>query len=349
MSTPASTLATTRDAIVSFGASHSALQVPVSRRVSQYLRTERLFVLGGFEIYSLYPNSRFNDVGELYSRRCFSAEDLIVNGFTASSWEDEVCCMLEDRSNFGLAVLRGDLWAVGGGSDSWDQSFCADALKSCERLNAGSSEWVMGPDMSTDRKLLAVAVLDHEVWALGGCACDQTVLSSCERLTVGGVWTPGPDMTAPRRYHKAAVLDGVLWVVDGESCETEHLDASTNAWVRGPPLSCQRICFGLASFRGRLWAVGGVHGRQALASTEYLDIARNTWLPGPSMTVDRICFGLAEHDGQLWAVGGERYDDLGSESLRSCEILDVSDGRMRWFSGPDLPISICGLCCCVRP
>ena len=344
---PASTLAKTRDALVAFAAGHGVPQVSVSRRISQYLRTERLFAAGGYRLYPLHNNSHFDDQGSYYSRMCYSVDDLIVEGMNTCSWEDEVCRMKENRSDFSIAVLRGDLWAVGGGSNR-DESYSGDALKSCERLEAGSSMWVNGPDMSTARKFLAVAVLADEVWAIGGCGCDGTVLSSCERLTVGGVWTQGPAMTAPWRYHQAVVLDGVLWVVDGESCETVHLDVSTQQWVRGPPLKHQRKYFSLAVFRGRLWAVGGMCGQQPLESTEYLD--DDIWLPGPSMRVDRINFGLAEHDGHLWAVGGESYDQLGNETLRSCEILTVhDDGSMFWFPGPKLPIPTCGLCCCVRP
>ena len=93
-----------------------------------------------------------------------------------------------------------------------------------------------------------------------------------------------------------------------------------------------------------------MRGHKPLESTEYLDTDDDLWFPGPSMMVDRINFGLAEHDGQLWAVGGESYDQLGNETLRSCEILAVrDDGSMFWFPGPELPIPTCGLCCCVRP
>ena len=346
ITTPPSTLAKTRDAIVAFAASFAAdncaFHIPlVSKRVSQYLRSELLFLVGGKELYDFFPISSFIYHGETYTRQCYALDDLmIINGFQTCGWVESVCRMQHDRSDFGLAVLRGDLWAVGGGSTD-------DRLKSCERLEAHSSKWVLGPDMSTAREFLAVAVLDDEVWAIGGCCCDGTVLSSCERLTASGVWIPGPAMTAPRRYHQAAVLDGVLWVVDGESQETERLDVSANRWVRGPSMISQRKEFALAAYRGLLWAVGGRCGQNALASCEYLDISSGCiWFPGPSMMADRICFGLAEHDGQLWAVGGECYDRMGSDSLRSCEILDTC---MRWFSGPDLPRPICGLRCCVRP
>ena len=231
---PASTLEKTRDAVVSFAAGHGVLQVPISRRVRQFLRTERLFVTGGYEISLRYPNSPFNDQRQDHLVGCFSTSVLIFEGEITSCWEKDFCLMHEIRDHFGIAVLRGDIWAVGGANSY------SDALKSCERLHAGSSEWSLGPEMSTARKMLAVAVLDDEVWAIGGATVlaigGSTVLSSCERLTVGGVWTPGPAMTAPRCFHQAAVRDGVLWVVDGDSRETEYYDAPTNQWVRGPLL-----------------------------------------------------------------------------------------------------------------
>ena len=100
---PASTLAKTRDALVSFAAGHGVPQVSVSRRISQYLRTERLFAAGGYRLYPLYNNSHFDDLGSHYSRMCYSVEDLIIFGMNACSWEDEDCRMKENRSDFSIA------------------------------------------------------------------------------------------------------------------------------------------------------------------------------------------------------------------------------------------------------
>ena len=40
---------TVRDAIVTFGAGHGVLSVPVERRIARYLQQERLFAVGGID------------------------------------------------------------------------------------------------------------------------------------------------------------------------------------------------------------------------------------------------------------------------------------------------------------
>ena len=133
-----------RDAIISFGAGYGVLQVPVERRITQYLQQERLFAVGDYETFD---GLRGCEQTRCQTRVCFSYE---VSFF---GWEEERSDMLECRSDFGLVVFRGELWAVGGlGDNPWKGS-----LRSCERLDARSSEWLLGP-------FFAVAVLDGAVW-----------------------------------------------------------------------------------------------------------------------------------------------------------------------------------------
>ena len=109
-------LATIRDAAVAFGAGYGALLVPVERRIAQYLRQKRLFVFGVV-----------SDAVAL--RSCFSLDAV------AGVWVEEAP-MIEGREDFGLCVLRGNLWAVGGRDNDNNK------LRSCERLDVATSTWV---------------------------------------------------------------------------------------------------------------------------------------------------------------------------------------------------------------
>ena len=67
--------------------------------------------------------------------------------------------------------------------------------------------------------------------------------------------------------------------------------------------------FRCASFRGELWAVGGLDDLgEARTSCERLDTASNKWVAGPAMAIGRSVFGLAVFRDQLWAVGGTGID-----------------------------------------
>ena len=228
-------LATIRDATVAFGAEYGALMVPVERRITQYLRQQRLFVVGGRNSVS----------GVL--RTCYSLD------VVAGVWVEETP-MNEGRYDFGMCVLRGDLWAVGGlGRNE------GSALRSCVRLDMATHTWVRGPDMTTARWWVGVGVINGEVWALGGIDSAYNRLSSCERLdAVTGTWIAGPDMAKPHKGHRVVVLRGELWVVAEDCRTTEHLDAATNRWVRGPDHRLTRHSFAVTVYRGQLWAAGGV-------------------------------------------------------------------------------------------
>ena len=84
-------LATIRDATVAFGAGYGALMVPVERRIVRYLRQQRLFFVSSSS----------------YGSSCYSLDAV------AGVWVEEAP-MPEGRYEYGLCVLRGDLWAVGG-------------------------------------------------------------------------------------------------------------------------------------------------------------------------------------------------------------------------------------------
>ena len=345
---PHSLRAMCRDAIISFGAGYGELQLPVERRITQYLRHERLFAVGGYDTYDGdYGSAQFR----LNSRACFSFE------LSQFRWDEEKQCrMLKDRSQFGLVVFRGELWAVGG-----DDGTCKFSHQSCERLNARSSKWYMGPEMSEKRSFLAVAVLDGEIWAIGGRDGNK-VLSSCEVLTNQKdqtlTWIPGPEMSVPRVGHQAAAFKGVMWIIDGKTRSTEYFDKSSNQWVRGPNLKLERKHFRIAVCADRLWVIGGmgIRDKFALSSTEFLDADSDTWKSGPSMLEARVGFGLAVLGGNLWVVGGGQFElvedsgdghsiIIGRKPMRSCEILQETT----WIKGPDLKDKTFGLCCCVLP
>ena len=108
-------LATIRNATVTFGAGYGALSVPVERHITQYLRQQRLFVVGGWHGRVL--------------RSCYSLD------VAAGMWVEEAP-MTKGRHSYGLCVFWGEMWAVGGHSDNTNNT-----LRSCARFD----EATLGP------------------------------------------------------------------------------------------------------------------------------------------------------------------------------------------------------------
>ena len=70
--------------------------------------------------------------------------------------------MRHPRCGCGLALFRGQLWAVGGHDDE------KNILSSCEYLDTASNTWMTGPPLNHSRCFLGLAVLDGDLWAVGG-------------------------------------------------------------------------------------------------------------------------------------------------------------------------------------
>ena len=134
--------------------------------------------------------------GELWIIYCFSTWTERLDAVT-NQWvrgPDQ----LEVRSNFGLAVFQGQLWAVGGCDNEIDH------LSSCEYLDAASDTWMAGPPMNSSRSGHGLAVLDGELWAVGGygqvggLADEEGPLQSCERLdATTNTWIRPPHANCP--------------------------------------------------------------------------------------------------------------------------------------------------------
>ena len=142
--------------------------------------------------------------------------------------------MLEGRSSHGLAVLHGELWALGGSDNS------SNVHHSCERLDEATNAWVRGPDMSTKRIRFGVAILNGESWAVGAWISRSRISSFIGRANA---WTlpPAGGFLAPTcSWHvmATALLCSVVSygpLVDGLRpllCLRAYLTAPANACTR---------------------------------------------------------------------------------------------------------------------
>ena len=128
-------MTTARDAIVAFGAGHGALSVPVERRITQYLRQERFYAVGGFD----------RDENKVV-RSCHSFD------VQAGAWVEEAP-MLKGRRGHGIALIDGDMWAVGG-FDGYEMD--SNDHRSCERFDHTTN--TLAPTPSDLHKLAALVM-----------------------------------------------------------------------------------------------------------------------------------------------------------------------------------------------
>ena len=157
--------------------------------------------------------------------------------------------MGHERTDVAVAVLDGQLYAVGG---TWDGDICHSA----ECYDAATDTWRLVNGMSTGRSRHGVAVLDGRLYAVGGL--DGTrhrryALRSVERYDPAtGVWEAVASMHKRRCDAGVAVLDGRLYAVGGYDGTTyfssvERYDPATGAWEAVASMCKARSCHGVAA------------------------------------------------------------------------------------------------------
>lgn len=231
---------------------------------------------------------------------------------------DELSSMPQDRSGFGAAVLRGQIYAVGGSTQLSDM-----ALRSVERYDPEHDTWHAVAPMRERRHLLGVAALGDRLYAAGGCPTahveDSFSMSSVEVYDVDtDTWTDVRSMSVPRSFVSAVAHSGMLYVLggyndeDGDLASVERYDPSTDSWAPAPSMHQARAnaaaistTLGIHSIDGHnfehLIVFGGEAGPgNAFASIEVLPHypeGNGPWLRGfpcfDEMVYDRASLGVA--------------------------------------------------------
>ena len=208
---------------------------------------DAIYVAGGFGLSSSLGRSTIN----LPKVERFD----IVTG----TWE-AVPSMINDRSSFGMAVLNGSLYVVGGSNHKSESKY---GMSSAECYTPGASQWRSLPNMVTARYSMGVAVLSGKLYVVGGVHHDDsgtlTELSSMEcydpLIGVEGSWSTLPSMRCAREGCSCTVVDGRLVVIH-EGAMVEAYDPGSNTWSMLPTFAVPDAI--TRAQRNRLRAAGSV-------------------------------------------------------------------------------------------
>eukprot|EP00927_Polykrikos_kofoidii_P032245 TRINITY_DN27531_c0_g1_i1.p1 TRINITY_DN27531_c0_g1~~TRINITY_DN27531_c0_g1_i1.p1 ORF type:complete len:474 (-),score=67.09 TRINITY_DN27531_c0_g1_i1:137-1558(-) len=175
------------------------------------------------------------------------------------------------------------------------------------------------------------------IYVLGGSTSGtQEPLRNVLRFSIGGCWEELPPMPTARDVLAAASHDGVIYAVGGTDgsrplAVAERLDVEGPgtgggggiAWETLEPMPTGRGGLALCAAGGRIYAVGGSDGANALDTVEYYDCFYHCWKSGPSLRTSRRGVALASVEGSwghcVYAFGGSD----GIAALSSVERLVV--------------------------
>ena len=186
------------------------------------------------------------------------------------------------------------------------------ASDSVERFDVVNRRWDVMPHMTCPRSSCAAAVLNENIYV------------------VGGVTTRGA---------AGKVIS---------SSTAERFDIVTATWQAIPSMSIRRVAMGMAALNGSLYVVGGTSPGQevgrsnvVVASAECYTPGASDWRSLPTMATPRQSMGVAALGGKLYVVGGVNRVASGKPTLlSSMERYDPLDGPEGSWS--TLPSMKCG-------
>jgi N-acetylneuraminic acid mutarotase len=137
-----------------------------------------------------------------------------------------VASMRDTRFGFGVGVLNGKLYVVGGfnGKDSWMRRVeCYDPSKAC---------WMDCAPLKTGRRYHSVAVVQGLIYAVGGYD-GLTNLTNVECYDpVANQWSSAASLNCARSGHSTKVIKDQIYVVGGNVMAPggEFYDVKTQRW-----------------------------------------------------------------------------------------------------------------------
>ena len=210
--------------------------------------------------------------------------------------------MLTPRTDLGVGVVNGVLYAVGG-------QVTAPRTNIVEAYDLVTYGWTTKAPMPTPRIAMAVAAATGILYAVGGNSGTTSTGAVEAYDPVANSWTTKAPMPTARQSLGIGVVNGVLFAVGGHNGTgvlgtLEAYDPATNAWTTKAPMPTPRTSLAVGVINGILYAVGGVQGFTAFTNVEAYDPATNTWTAKTPMPTARGGLGVAVVGGLLYAVGG---------------------------------------------
>jgi hypothetical protein len=146
------------------------------------------------------------------------------------------------RWDFGVIVVGSQILAIGGRNKG-------RALPVVEALDTETNTWSTLAPMPTPRREMAIAVIGHKVWVMGGYndrdldvievfhSAKNEWSTSRFRLPIGCPWA------------KAVVVNGKIYITGGRNLSSVVIfDPKTGQWKQAPPMKTPRLWHGVVAY-----------------------------------------------------------------------------------------------------
>ena len=201
----------------------------------------------------------------------------------------------------------------------------------------GLNNWTSKASDPVSSTGLAVGVVDHVLYALGGfgnAGANTPPFNNVEAyVPKANAWYSKAPMLTGRFAPAVGVIHNVLYAVGGQTSNNivnvvEAYNPKTNAWTTKAPMPTARDCFGIGVVKGVLYAAGGQNNTTFLNTVEAYNPATDTWTTKAPMPTPRTCLGVAVVKDILYAVGGGNSSNSDLSTVEAYDPLRIH-GRRR--------------------
>jgi N-acetylneuraminic acid mutarotase len=226
------------------------------------------------------------------------------------------------------AVYRGRVYVVGGYRA---RAGLSDETAALYRYDPRRDRWRRLRSMPTARAALAVGVIGHRLYAVGGANARDGALTTLEVYDfLRRRWRAAPSMGVAREHLAAAVARGRLYVLAGRASGrgnfnvVEAFDPRTRRWSLQPSMRKPRGGIAAATVDGRIVVLGGEEGAGTIAEVELFDPRARRWRALPDMPTPRHGLGAVSRGHRVYVLEGG--DKPGFNFTDALEVLTLRGG-----------------------
>lgn len=219
-----------------------------------------------------------------------------------------------------------------------------------------ASSWVEGPELAFKRDEPRVAVIDGDVYLVGGTTevvhspGERLLLTPSDRLTRfdprNGTYTELAPLTEALNHMGVVAYKGELYALGGYGERVDahtgkkffRYDPATDRWSRMPDMPEPRAAMAVGVIGHRLIVSAGARDRIPLASTFAYNFYSRRWSRLPDMGSRREHVGDAVVGGRLYVLGGRAPQSL---AVDTAERYDPA--AKRWENLPPMPVPVGGV------
>ncbi|MCW4043915.1 MAG: hypothetical protein NWE94_00160 [Candidatus Bathyarchaeota archaeon] len=259
----------------------------------------------------------------------------------ADFWELKAS-MPTERTSFGVAVVRGKVYAIGGSSSS-------PFLSTNEMYDPAIDTWAEKKVMPTPRYHCAVATYENRIYVFGGVTYNPTdgkiLVTPANEVydPSSDTWATKTSMTIPRSGMDAHCVGGKIYVIGGRSADrsvtgvNEVYDPNIDSWTNKTSIPTPVTSYVSAAVGNKIYVIGGSDVDSKIVDlTQIYDVETDTWSDGAYIPYAITSAAAGATTGALaperiYVVGG--YYSTGTINLN--QVYDPE--KDIWSLGAKLP------------